>query len=97
MPMHMDMAREDGRVATQRRIERVMNRTRIVIMGMAIIVIVAVSVIMLGEPGLKHMRRASMFERDDDLEFVRLGDLFDGLPVRPVICKEKKLALPSGT
>lgn len=44
---------------------------------------------MLGELGLKNMRLAPMFERDDHIEFVRLRDVFDRLPVSPAICKEK--------
>jgi hypothetical protein len=99
VPMDMDMTREDGRFATQRRIERIMSRVRPVVMGMpmAMIVTIAVSMLMLGERGLKHMSSASMFERNDDPEFVRLRDLFDRLPVGPVIGEKKNLAPPSGT
>ena len=96
--MEMGVAREHGRIATQRRIERVMGRVPLVVVCVPMdkIVIVAVSIIMLGERGLKNMRSASMFQRNDDTEFVRLGYFFDGLPVRSVICKEKNLALPLG-
>ena len=55
-----------------------------------------VNVIVLREPGLKHMRLAAMFECHGNIEFVRLGDLFDRLPVSSMICKKKNLALPAG-
>ena len=70
MPVDMDVAREHGRIATQRRIKRIAGRIRFMVMGMP-----AVDMIMLGEPGLKHMRLAAMFECHDNIEFVRLGDL----------------------
>lgn len=96
MPMNMDVAREHGRLASERCVERVVGRVRSVIMRIAMVVIVSVSVIMRGEPRLKDVRPAPVFQRDDDVEFVRLGNLLDGFPVSPMICKKKNLALPPG-
>src|SRR5215469_10301055 len=93
MPMHMDVAREQGRIAPQRRIKRILGRIRSMVMVMGK---PAVNMIMLGEPGLKHMCLAAMFECHDNIEFVRLGNLFDRLPVSSMICKKKNLTLPAG-
>jgi len=92
MPMDMDVAREQRRIAAQRRIERIARWIRSLVMVMSM---PAVSVIMLREPGLKRTRLAALFEYRDNIEFVRLGDLFDRLPVSSVICK-KNLALSAG-
>ena len=94
VPMDMDVARENGCVGGQRRIKRIAGRIRFIVMVMGM---PAVNVIMLGEPGLKHMSLAAMFECHNNIEFVRLGDLFDRLPVISMICKKKNLALPAGT
>jgi len=96
VPMDMDVAREHGRLASERRVERVVGRLGSVIMGKAMIVIVAVNVIMFGELDLKSVRLATTFDRDDDVEFVRLGNLLDRFPVSPVIGEEKDLAFPPG-
>ena len=73
---------------------KIAGRIRFIVMVMGM---PAVNVIMLGEPGLKHMCLAAMFECHNNIEFVRLGDLFDRLPVSSMICKKKNLALPAGT
>jgi len=96
VPMNMDVTRKHGCIAPERCIQRVVGRLGCVIMRMAMVVIVAVNVIMLDELRLKNVRLATMFDRDDDVEFVRLGNLLDGFPVSPVICEEKDLALPAG-
>ena len=93
MPVAVDVAREQGRIAAQRRIERIAGRIRSMVM---VVGVPDVNVIMLDELRLKNVRLATMFDRDDDVEFVRLGNLLDGFPVSPVICEEKDLALPAG-
>ena len=94
VPMYMDVPREHGCFASERRIELVVGRVQSVIMRMAIVV--AVNVIMLGELRLKNLRLATVFDPDDDVEFVRLGNLLDRFPVSPVIGEEKDLAFPPG-
>jgi hypothetical protein len=61
MPMDMEVAREQGRIATQQRIKRIAGRIRSMVMGMP-----AVNMIMLGEPSLKHMCLSAIFECHDN-------------------------------
>ena len=49
-------------------------------------------VIVLGEPGLVAVNVPITFERDHDLEAVRLGDIIDRFPVRSVARAPEELA-----
>jgi hypothetical protein len=59
--------------------------------SVAVTMVVIVPMVMLGEPCLVDMRVAAVFDGDYDVEPVRLGNLFDGFPVGPVVREQKNL------
>src|SRR5579883_2602359 len=91
--MDMEVPREHGHVAAQRRIERIVRRLTFMAVPIAMPVIMAmvISMLMLGELGLIAMRVAAMLDRDHDVESVGLRNRVGGFPEGAVIGEQEGL------
>ena len=83
VPMGMLVPGKHGDFATHGRIERVVPDRRLMFVVMAMIVAVSVitaMVVVFCKARAVRMRVAFVLDRHNDIEAVRLGNLFEGLP-----------------
>jgi hypothetical protein len=96
VPVDVGVSRKHGDIAAQGRIEWIIQRVPIVLVVVSMTVIVAMTMLMLGEFSLVPMEVAAMLDRDRDLEAVRFGYLINGSPVGTVIGEQKILTRSVG-